>query len=124
VNVIFGEHNVNLLIKELNMVEGSTCNCYPLTWKPTYHVMVANVSRIGSWVSCAFVVMSACKKWIPIRSMGCMHTYLGIFAIEGWGSPSHVRNAMGKTRENNQKVGKGCQVVSQVFTPRLEHDNI
>jgi hypothetical protein len=28
------------------------------------------------------------------------------YAIVGWGSPSHVQNAMEKTRENNPKVRK------------------
>jgi hypothetical protein len=38
--------------------------------------------------------------------MGCVHTHQGIFAIEGWGSPSFVQSVVEKTRENNQKVGK------------------
>jgi hypothetical protein len=31
---------------------------------------------------------------------------LHFICIEGWGSPSRVRNVMEKTRGNNQKVGK------------------
>ncbi len=64
------------------------------------------------------------KRWIPIRSMGCVHTHQGLLAIEGWGSPSHVQNVVQKTREDNQKVGKTSQVVSQVPMLRLEHDKI
>jgi len=52
------------------------------------------------------------KRWIPIRLMGCVHTYQGILAIKGWGSPSHVWSVMEKTRGNNRKVGKIGQTVS------------
>jgi len=41
--------------------------------------------------SSAFVAMSAkCKRWIPIRSMECVHMHRRIPTIEGWGSPSCV----------------------------------
>jgi len=46
------------------------------------------------------------KRWIPIRSMGCVHTHRGMLAIEGWDNPSRVRSVMKKTRENSQKVRK------------------
>jgi hypothetical protein len=36
--------------KELNVVEGSTCNYFHPTWKPTSHIMATKVSRIASWV--------------------------------------------------------------------------
>jgi hypothetical protein len=45
-------------------------------------------------------------------------------AIEGWGSPRHVQNVMQKTKENNKKVGKTNQDVSQALTPRPKHDKI
>ncbi len=32
-------------LKELNMIEGSACSCFHLTWKPTSRTMVAKVSR-------------------------------------------------------------------------------
>ncbi len=108
-------------IKEL----GSTSlSCYHLTWKPAFHAMVAKVLQIGSWVSRAFVAMSACKKWIPIGLMGCMHTHWKMFEIEGWGNPNHVWSAMKKIRENNRKVGEACRIVSQVFALGPEHDTI
>jgi hypothetical protein len=44
--------------------------------------------------------------------------------IEGWGSPSHVRNAVQKTRENNRKAKKINRAISQVPAPRPEHDKI
>jgi hypothetical protein len=36
--------------KELNVVEGSACNCFHPTWKPTSRVMATKVSQIASWV--------------------------------------------------------------------------
>jgi hypothetical protein len=47
-----------------------------------------------------------------------------MLAIERWGNLSHVQNVMQKTKENNKKVGKTNQDVSQVFTPRPKHDKI
>jgi hypothetical protein len=64
------------------------------------------------------------KKWIPIRSMGCVHAHRGMLAIEGWGSPSHVQNVVQKTREDNQKVGKIVRVISQACALRPEHNKI
>jgi len=36
--------------EELNVVEGSTCNCFHPTWKPTSRAMVAKVLQTTSWV--------------------------------------------------------------------------
>ncbi len=47
-----------------------------------------------------------------------------MFAIEGWGCPSHIRSVMQKFGENNQKVGKISRVVSQTFTLEPKHDKI
>jgi hypothetical protein len=49
------------------------------------------------------VAMGIMKWWIPIGSMGCVHTHRGIFIIERCDNPSHVQNAKccEKTRENN-----------------------
>jgi hypothetical protein len=71
-----------------------------------------------------FINMSASKRWIPIRSMGYMHTHRGIPAIERWGSSSCVRNVMEKTKGNYRNVGKTNQVVSQMAALGLEHDKI
>jgi hypothetical protein len=35
--------------EELNVVEGSACNCSRPTCKPTFHAMVAKVLQITSW---------------------------------------------------------------------------
>jgi len=47
-----------------------------------------------------------------------------ILVTERYGSPNNIRNIMKKTRENNQKVGKIGQVISQTPTQELEHDKI
>jgi hypothetical protein len=36
--------------EELNVVEGSACNCFCPMWKPTSHVMATKVLQIASWV--------------------------------------------------------------------------
>ncbi len=51
--------------------------------------------------SCVFIVMSTTKRWIPIRSMGCVHTHGGILVIEGRANPSRIRNVVEKTRKVN-----------------------
>jgi len=38
--------------------------------------------------------------------MGCVQTHRGMLAIEGWGSPNHIRSVIEKIGEDNQKVGK------------------
>jgi len=91
--------------KELNVVEGSACNCSCLTWKLTFCIMVAKVSQIISWVLVRSLPWTQCKKWIPIRSMGCVHTHQGMFAIEGWGSPSRIQSVVKKNGEI-KRLGK------------------
>ncbi len=55
---------------------------------------------------------------------GDMHTHRGMPVIDGWGNPSCVRNAMQKNGEDNRKVEKTNQIVSQTFTPWPEHDKL
>jgi hypothetical protein len=47
-----------------------------------------------------------------------------MFAIEKWGSPSCIQNAMQKIGKDNQKVGKIGRVISQAITIGPEHDKI
>jgi hypothetical protein len=75
-------------------------------------------SQIASWVLVCSLPWVQHKKWIPIRSMECVHTHQKIPTIDGCGSLSHVQNFVEKTREDNQKVGKTNQVVSQMPTLR------
>ncbi len=37
-----------------------------------------------------YVHCHGCKRWIPIGSMGCVHTHWKRLIIEGCGSSSHV----------------------------------
>jgi hypothetical protein len=50
--------------------------------------------------------------------------HLGILAIEGLGSSSHICSVVEKTREASWKLRKIGLIVSQTFTPWLEHDKI
>jgi hypothetical protein len=38
------------------------------------------------------------------------------------GSPSQVRSAVEKTKENNRKIWKINRIVNQTFVLKLEHD--
>jgi len=110
--------------KELNVVKGNTCNCSHPTWKLTSHIMATKVLQIASWVLVCSLPWAPHKRWIPIGSMGCVHTHQKMFIIEGWGSPSHVRNVVQKIREDNQKVGKTSRAINQVLAPRPKHNKI
>jgi hypothetical protein len=44
--------------------------------------------------------------------------------IEGWGSPSCVQSVVQKIGEDNPKVRKINQTLSQMPTPRPKHDKI
>jgi hypothetical protein len=88
------------------MDEGSACNCFCPTWKLVFHIMVAKVLQIASWVHVHLLPWEQRKKWIPIGSMGCVHTHQQILASERWGSPNHIRSVVEKTGEDNQKVKK------------------
>jgi len=70
------------------------------------------------------IIMAQHNKWIPIRLMGCVHTRQGRLAIEGCGSISYIRSVVKKIGEDNQKVGKIGQIISQMHALRLEHDKI
>jgi hypothetical protein len=106
--------------EELNVVEGSACNYFHPTWKPTSRVMATKVSQIAPWVLMCSLPWAQCKRWIPIKSMGCAHR--GMPTIEGWGSPSHVQSVASKIEEDNRKVGKIGWVVNKVLTLGPEHD--
>ncbi len=110
--------------KELNMIEGNIGSYFHPMWKLACHAMATKVLWTTSWDPMHLLPWMQHKKWIPIRSMGCVHTHWKIFAIEGWGSPSRVWNAMKKIREDNQKAKKIGQIVNQVITLEPKHDKI
>jgi hypothetical protein len=56
--------------------------------------------------------------------MGYVHTHWGRLAIERCGNPSHIQSVVENIEEDNQKVQKIGQVISQAFTPRSKHDKI
>jgi hypothetical protein len=106
------------------VVEGNTYNCFRTTWKPTSRAMVAKVLQIASWVLMGLLPWAQRKRWIPIRSMGCVHTHRRMFAIKGWGNQSRVRNVVQKIGEDNWKVGKIGWIVNQAITLGPKHGKI
>ncbi len=110
--------------QELNVIKGNTCNCSHPTWKLTSHAMVTKVLQIASWVLMRSLPCTPHKRWIPVGSMGCVHTHWRMLIYEGWGSRSHVRNVVQKIREDNQKVGKTSRAINQVLAPRPKHNKI
>jgi hypothetical protein len=101
--------------KELNVIEGNACNYFHPTWKSTSCAMTTKVSQIASWVPRGSLPWAQCKRWIPIRSMGCVHTHWRMLAIEGWGSPSCVWNAVKKIGKDNRNVGETDRIISQTL---------
>jgi hypothetical protein len=86
--------------------------------------MATKVSWIASWVLVRSLSWTQCKKWIPIRLMGCVHTHWEMPTIEGWGNPIHIQSVVKKNGENNWKAQKIGQAISQTLTPELKHDKI
>jgi len=102
--------------KESNVVDESACNCYSPTWKLTSCAMATKVSHIPSWVPLCSLPWTQLKKWIPIGSMGCVHTHWGRPSIEGCGSWNCVQNDVEKIGEDNWKVRKIGWTISQTPT--------
>jgi hypothetical protein len=110
--------------EKLNMVEGSSCSYSCPTWKPTFFLMATKMLQIASWVLVCLLRWVQCKRWIPIKLIGCVHTHQGIPTIERYCNPNHVWNVVEKIRENNQKVGKINWVVNQMPIIGPKHDKI
>jgi hypothetical protein len=110
--------------KKLNVVKRSACSWSCPTWNLTSHTIMIKVSRIPSWVLMCSLPWVQCKRWIPIWSMGCVHTNQKILRSERCGSLNHIWNVVEKIREDNWKVKKIGQIIRQSPIPRLEHDNI
>jgi hypothetical protein len=98
--------------EELNVFEGSACSCFLITWKLTFRAIVAKVSWITSWVFVHSLPWTQHKKWIPIRSMGCVHTHQRILVIEGWGNLICIQSVVEKIKEASQNPGKISRIVS------------
>jgi hypothetical protein len=105
-------------------LKGNACSCSHPTRKPTSHVMTTKVLWTISWVFVRSLPWVQHKRWIPIGSMGCVHTHWGRLAIEGCSSLSYIWSIMEKIGEDNWKVGNISRAISQVPTPRSKHDKI
>jgi hypothetical protein len=110
--------------EELNVVKRNTCNYSCPTWRSTSRTMAAKVSRIASWVLVHSLSWAQRKRWIPIGSMGCVHTHQRILTIEGWGSLSHIQKVVEKIGEDNWKARKTSRVVSLTLALGPKHDKI
>jgi hypothetical protein len=106
------------------VIERNACNCFHPTWKPTFRVMATKVLQIASWVLMCLLPWAQHKRWIPIGLMVCVHTHWKMLITKGWGSPSYIWSAVEKNGENNWKVRKIGQVVSQSLALGLKHDKI
>jgi hypothetical protein len=73
--------------KELNVAKGSASNYFWPMQKPTSHTN--GNKNIANYIMSLHVPM-ACKKWLPIWLMGCVHTHWRRLAIEGCDSFSHI----------------------------------
>ncbi len=104
--------------EELNLFEGNTSSCFRLAWQPS------KVSWTTSWVPMCSLPWAQCNRWIPMGSMGCVHTHWRIPAIEGWGSPSYIWSTMKKIGEVSWKLRKVGQIVSQAPALGPKHDKI
>jgi len=100
------------------------CSCFHPTWNLTFHAIMTKASWIPSWIHMCSLPWVQCKRWIPIGSMGCVHTNQNITTSEKCSSLNHIWNIVEKTREDNWKAKKIDRIISQLPIPRLEHDNI
>jgi len=94
--------------KEWNTIEKSTCSYSCPTWKLASHAMATKVLWSTSWVLVRSLPWAQHKKWTFIASMGCVHTYQGIYAIEGCGNSSRIWSVVEKDGEDNRKAGSKC----------------
>jgi hypothetical protein len=60
--------------EELKVVKGNGCSCFRPTWKLWSRVMAPKVLQTTSWVFMRSLPWAQCKRWIPIGSLGCVHT--------------------------------------------------
>jgi hypothetical protein len=78
-NFIFDEHNVDLLIEELKEVKRSTCSCFRLVWKITFHTITIKLFQTTPWVPMCSLPWAQCKRY-PYKVNGykvnglCAHT--------------------------------------------------
>jgi hypothetical protein len=104
---------VNIMLiywqKEWNVVERSRCSCFHPMWKLTFCAIAAKVLWITSLVPLCSLPWIQCKKWIPIRLIGCVHKHQKILVIERLCNLSCVWNVTEKIGENNWKVRKNCK---------------
>jgi hypothetical protein len=110
--------------EELNMVKESVSNYFHPTWKLAFRTMVTKMTRTTSWIFVCSLPWVQCMKWIPIGSMGCVHTHQMKPTIKGCDTPNHIENIVEKTNEGNWKVWKIGWIISQMPTPRPKHGKI
>jgi len=63
---------------------------FVLCGKPTFRAIATKMSQATSWVFVRSLPWAQRKNWIPIGSMGCVHTHRRKPTIERCGSSSCV----------------------------------
>jgi hypothetical protein len=98
--------------EDLSMGERNACNSSCLMWKPSSCTTTTKTSQTTSWVHVHLLPWAQHRKWIPIGSMGCVHTNQGRPTFGGCGNSSCVRNVVEKNGEDSQKVEKINQAIN------------
>ncbi len=111
-------------LKELSVVEWNTSNFFHPTWKPAFCAKEAKMFWIASCVPMCSLPWVQCKRWMPVGSMGCVHTHQGRHVIGGCGSLNYVQSDVKKIGQNNQKVRKVSRAISEMLALGPEHDKI
>ncbi len=77
--------------------------------------MIAKMSRTIAWVPMRSLPWAQHKRWTLVALMGFVHKHQMIPTIQRCGSLSHIWSVVEKDGENNQKVGKVGQAISQAI---------
>jgi len=86
--------------KKLNVDERSACSCYCPIWKLMSCTMATKMSEITSWIHVCSLPYAQCKRWILIRSMGCVQTHRKRLVIDGCGSLNYIQSIVEKIGED------------------------
>ncbi len=89
--------------------------------------MTTKASQTASQVLMHLLLWTQCKRWPPIRSMGCVHMHWMIPTIEGCDSPCRIRNIAEKNGKHNQNAWKTNSIISKhlpfsLNMIKFEHD--
>jgi hypothetical protein len=61
----------------MSVAKGRTCSYFWPTWKPSFHAIITKMLQTASWVLMHSLPKAQHRRWIPIRSIGCVQTHRG-----------------------------------------------